>query len=261
MNDEKKFKLQVEQNIQALGESEEYRKYALDWMLSASTVGNYSYNFEWLGLPIIQFPQDMVALQELVWKIKPDLIIETGVARGGSLMLSASLLGMLDYCEMLESGVQVDSARAVRRKVVGVDIDIREHNRERILEHPLSKHVELIQGSSIDDRTVGQVKEFVDQANTVMVLLDSNHTHSHVLSELEMYSDFVSLGSYCIVFDTVVDRCPPELFQDRPWGAGNNPMTAVNEWLGRQSNFVVDKELEAKLGITVAPNGYLRRVV
>lgn len=204
----------------------------------------YSYNFTWLGLPIIQFPQDMVAMQELVWRVKPDLVVETGVARGGSLVFYASLLELL----------RGDG------RVVGIDIDIRPANREAIESHVMAKRITLVDGSSTDGRTVDRVRELARGRERVLVVLDSNHTHDHVLRELELYSPLVRAGSYVVVFDTVVERMPAEAFPDRPWGPGNNPMTAVREFLARNDRFAVDEEIENKLLITVAPRGYLRCV-
>ena len=204
----------------------------------------YSYNFSWMGRPIIQYPQDMVAMQEIIWSVRPDLVIETGIAHGGSLVYYASLLELLG-----NDGI-----------VVGIDIDIRPHNREAIEAHPMARRIRMIEGSSIDPGTVAQVAELARHRKRVLVTLDSNHTHDHVLQELLLYSPFVSVGSYLTVFDTVVEDMPKALFPDRPWGPGNNPKTAVREFLGKTDRFVVDKEVENKLLLTVAPDGYLRCV-
>jgi len=204
----------------------------------------YSYNFSWMGRPIIQYPQDMVAMQEIIWSVRPDLVIETGIAHGGSLVYYASLLELLG-----NDGI-----------VVGIDIDIRQHNREAIEAHPMARRIRMIEGSSIDPGTVAQVAELARHRKRVLVTLDSNHTHDHVLQELLLYSPFVSVGSYLTVFDTVVEDMPKALFPDRPWGPGNNPKTAVREFLGKTDRFVVDKEVENKLLLTVAPDGYLRSV-
>jgi cephalosporin hydroxylase len=204
----------------------------------------YSYNFSWMGRPIIQYPQDMVAMQEIIWSVRPDLVIETGIAHGGSLVYYASLLELVG-----NDGI-----------VVGIDIDIRPHNREAIEAHPMARRIRMIEGSSIDPGTVAQVAELVRHRTRVLVTLDSNHTHDHVLQELLLYSPFVSVGSYLTVFDTVVEDMPKALFPDRPWGPGNNPKTAVREFLGQTDRFVVDKEVENKLLLTVAPDGYLRCV-
>lgn len=213
----------------------------------------YSYNFSWLSRPIIQYPQDIVAFQEVVSQVKPDLILETGIAHGGSLVLSASLLCLLDVMEGLDP-------RQSPRKVVGVDIDIRPHNRKALDEHPLRFKMELIQGSSIDPEIIQQVRSHADGLDRVLVSLDSNHTHEHVLAELNAYADLVTIGSYCIVFDTVIEDLPAGSFADRPWDVGNNPKTAVHEWLKSHPEFEIDRDIDNKLLISVAPDGFLKRV-
>lgn len=218
----------------------------------------YSYNFAWLGRPIIQYPQDIVATQELIWSVKPDLIIETGIAHGGSLIFSASMLALLDLCEAAETGTVLDPARSAR-KVLGIDIDIRAHNRIAIEAHPLASRIEMIQGSSIAPETVAQVRTIASGYPRVMLCLDSNHTHDHVLAELEAYAPLVSVGSYCIVFDTVVEDLPAEMIKDRPWKPGDNPKTAVRSYLKSHPEFEIDSSVQNKLLITVAPDGFLRR--
>ncbi|NBE07083.1 cephalosporin hydroxylase family protein [Paragemmobacter ruber] len=227
--------------------------------MERSIAARYSYNWFWMGRPIIQYPQDICAMQELVWRVRPDVIVETGIAHGGSLILSASLLAMLDLCDATEAGGVVDPAQP-KRRVVGVDIDIRPHNRAAIEAHPMAKRITMIQGSSVDPGIVAQVKAAVGDAKTVLVCLDSNHTHDHVLAELEAYAPMVTMGSYCVVFDTVIENLPSEMYVDRPWDVGDNSMTAVQEWLKSNTGFVIDHEMDAKLQISVAPNGYLRRV-
>jgi len=204
----------------------------------------YTYNFSWLGRPIIQYPQDIVALQEIIWLVKPDLILETGIAHGGSLIFSASMLELIGG-----EGL-----------VLGVDIDIREHNRVEIEKHPLSKRIQMIQGSSVDESIARKIHALASGRKRVLVILDSNHTHEHVLKELQLYSHLVTKGSYLIVFDTVVEDMPEDFFPDRPWGPGNNPKTAVTEFLKTNRRFEIDREIENKLLITVAPSGYLKCV-
>lgn len=245
-------------------------KRGLDFIVS-SLEDKYSYNFEWLSRPIIQYPQDIVAMQELIWRIKPDLIIETGIAHGGSLIMSASMLVLLDYCEAVEAGKTLDP-RATHRRVLGLDIDIRAHNRSAIEAHPMSHRIDMIQGSSIAPEVIDQVHEIAKGYKKVLVFLDSNHTHEHVLAELEAYAPLTSQGSYCCVFDTVIEDLPEDSFNNRPWGKGNNPKTAVWEYMrrlrdeGRKAtdgaplNFEIDKSIEHKLLITVAPDGYLKRI-
>ena len=218
-----------------------------------SVGAKYSYCFDWLGRPIIQYPQDIVAFQEIVSLVRPNLIIETGIAHGGSLVLSASMLCLLDVMEGLDP-------RQSPRNVVGVDIDIRPHNRKALDEHPLRFKMKLIEGSSVDPHIVKQVRSHADGVEQVLVSLDSNHTHEHVLGELNAYADLVSVGSYCIVFDTVVEDLPAAFFVDRPWDVGNNPKTAVKAWLKDHPEFEVDRDVDNKLLISAAPNGYLKKV-
>ena len=227
--------------------------------LLSSLQAGYSYNFAWLGRPIIQYPQDIVAIQELIWQLKPDLVIETGIAHGGSLILSASLLAMLDYADAVGSGTALDP-RQSRRRVLGVDIDIRVHNRAAIERHPLSHLIEMIEGSSIAPDIVARVHDLAVKYERVLVLLDSNHTHDHVLAELKAYAPLTSVGSYCVAFDTVIEDMPAAMFPDRPWGPGNNPKTAVREYLKTHPEFEIDVAVDNKLLISVAPNGYLKRV-
>jgi cephalosporin hydroxylase len=213
-----------------------------------STEPKYSYNFSWMGRPIIQYPQDMLAMQEIIWQIKPDLIIETGVAHGGSLVFSASILEL------------IASFGGDEGEVLGIDIDIRTHNRNAIENHPMFKRITMIEGSSVSSEVIEQVRAKAEGKQRVLVCLDSNHTHEHVLEELKLYAPLTTLGSYCVVFDTVVEDLPGETFPDRPWGKGNNPKTAVWEYLKSHDEFMIDKALENKLLITVAPDGYLKRV-
>ena len=212
-----------------------------------------------MGRPIIQYPQDMVAMQELIWSIKPDLIIETGIAHGGSLILNASILAQLDMCEAIEAGLSFNPKES-RRKVLGIDIDIRAHNRAAIEAHPMASRIQMIQGSSIAPEIIEQVRQVASYYKRFLVCLDSNHTHEHVLAELEAYAPLTSVGSYCVVFDTIVEDLPAEMFPDRPWGPGNNPKTAVWQYLKSHPEFEVDKSIQNKLLITVAPDGYLKRV-
>ena len=226
--------------------------------LIASTPYKYSYHFDWLGRPIIQLPQDIVAFQELVWKVRPDLIVETGIAHGGSIVLSASLLALLDLSDAIAAGTTLDP-KVSRRKVVGIDIDIRKHNRDLIEAHPMASRIRMIEGSSTDQAVVDQVHALAKDHERVMVCLDSNHTHKHVLGELEAYAPLVSVGSYCIVWDTIVDDLPETLFPHRPWGPGDNPKSAVREYLKKHPEFEADRMIDSKLLLSVAPEGYLRR--
>jgi cephalosporin hydroxylase len=232
-----------EQRIKGNGINEKLKS-AAEAFNTASNSAQYSYNFSWMGRPIIQYPQDMVAMQEIIWDIKPDLIIETGIAHGGSLIYYASLLELMGHGEVL-----------------GIDIDIREHNKKEIESHPMFKRIKMIQGSSIDENIVEEVKKYTSGKEKIVVCLDSNHTHDHVLKELEYYSPLVSLNSYIVVFDTIVEDLPDGYFsQKRPWGIANNPKTAVHAFLNAHDNFEIDFSIDNKLLISVAPQGYLKRI-
>lgn len=247
MNPIEEFKKEVAENIRHLGEDKDVQALSRIWSRETNQ-HRYTYNFSWLGRPIIQYPQDMVAMQELIWEVKPDLIIETGIAHGGSLIFSASMLELVASC----TGSQGE--------VLGIDIDIRSHNRKAIEEHPMSKRISMIQGSSIAPEIIAQVVEKAKGKKRVLVILDSNHTHEHVLEELKAYALLTSVGSYCVVFDTLIDDMPKHILGDRTWGHGDSPKSAVHEYLKSHNEFVIDKSIEHKLLITVAPDGYLKRV-
>lgn len=226
--------------------------------LRASAKAQYSYNFHWMDRPIIQYPQDIVAMQELIYEIKPDLIIETGIAHGGSLIFSASILAMLDMAEAIEAGEKIDP-KVSKRKVLGVDIDIRDHNRAAIDAHPMRSRIEMIQGSSIDADIVAQVHAFAAGYKKILVCLDSNHTHDHVLQELHAYASLASVDSYCVVFDTLIEDMEDDTYTDRPWGKGDNPHTAIQAYLETDPRFQIDAQIHERLLITVANDGFLRR--
>lgn len=252
------FEQEARDRTTAIARNKELQGAGAEFM-RASLLPQYSYNFAWMNRPIIQYPQDIVAMQELVWSVKPDLIIETGIAHGGSLIFSASMLALLDMTDAIESAGTLDAAKS-RRKVLGIDIDIRRRNRAAIEAHPMASRIQMLQGSSIAPDVVAQVHEIAAGYQRVLVCLDSNHTHEHVLAELRAYAPLTSVGSYCVVFDTVVEDMPAEMFADRPWGPGNNPKTAVWEYLTTHPEFEIDKGIQHKLLITVAPDGYLKRV-
>lgn len=252
------FEREVADRIDGLGKNDELKSLAASFML-ASTLPKYSYNFAWQGRPIIQYPQDIVAMQELIWSVKPDLIIETGIAHGGSLILSASMLALLDMSDAIVSGRSIDP-RVSARKVVGVDIDIRSHNRAAVESHPMSSRIQMIEGPSAATEVVAQVREIASHYQRIMVCLDSNHTHAHVLDELNAYADLTSVGSYCVVFDTIIEHFPKKAFPDRSWGPGDNPKTAVRDFLQTHPEFVVDQAIDNKLLMSVAPGGYLKRM-
>lgn len=255
---QKEFEQSVKESLSKIAHDEAFRKLSVAWVSEASKL-NYFHNLTWLGRPVIQVPQDTFAIQELVWSIKPDLIIETGIAHGGSLILSASLLALLDYSEAVEQGLTLDPRKSARR-VLGIDIDIRAHNRAAIEAHPMAHLITMIQGSSVDTAVVAQVKAIAAHHHKILIFLDSNHTHEHVLAELKAYAPLTSTGSYCVVWDTGIEDLPEGYVTNRPWGKGNNPKTAVFEYLKSNPDFVIDQSVSDKFMITAAPDGFLKRV-
>ncbi|NQU34008.1 MAG: cephalosporin hydroxylase family protein [Bacteroidetes bacterium] len=260
----------VADNVISIGRDNDFIELCNLW-IRGCIPHNYAQNFTWLSIPVIQVPQDIYAVQELIWRIKPDLVIETGIAHGGSLVLSASILALLDYADAVNLG-GVLNPKESKRKVLGIDIDIRSHNRLAIEAHPLSHLIEMIEGSSVDEAVINKVKTRSQDFKRVIVFLDSNHTHDHVLAELEAYAPLVSPDSYCVVWDTGVEDLPEGFVTDRPWGKGNNPKTAVWEYLkriqqegriaadGNSLKFEIDKTIEHKIAITAAPDGFLKRI-
>lgn len=242
-DDSADFEAEKVRSIRRLGERSDVAELTNRWMTEVSR-DRYSYHFEWMGRPIIQFPQDMIAMQEIIWRVRPDLIIETGVARGGSVIYYASLLELIGGDGL----------------VLGIDVDIRPHNRKAIESHPMAGRIRLVEGSSVDPDIAAEAAALAKQAHTVLVALDSNHTHEHVLRELELYSPLVSRDSYLVVFDTVIEEMPEDFYPDRPWGRGNNAKTAVDAFLAGNDTFEIDAAIDHKLQITVARSGYLRRV-
>jgi cephalosporin hydroxylase len=230
-------------SIQAMAADSEVVSARREWMRVATRHG-YSYNFAWLGVPIIQHPEDIVVVQELLWDVQPDLVIETGIAHGGSLLLSASILRLLGG----------------EREVLGIDVDIRPHTRATLASHPLASAVSTIEGDSTSAEVIEQVRAISSRHERVLVILDSNHTRAHVAAELSCYGDLVSLGSYLIVMDTVISELPPEAFSDRPWTAENSPLTAVQEFLDEDDRFCVAADVNDRLLASSAPGGYLIRV-
>jgi cephalosporin hydroxylase len=243
-----RFFRDVENNVKAIGADHDLQSLSRIWMRETLR-HNYSYNFSWMGRPIIQYPQDILATQEIIWSVKPDLIVETGIAHGGSLIFSASMLELNAI-----SGGPKDA------EVLGIDIDIRAHNLEAINAHPMARRISMIEGSSTTPAVIAKVMAKAANKTRVLVLLDSNHTHDHVLAELEAYAHLVSVGSYCVVFDTIIEDLPGDSFSDRPWSKGNNSKTAVWDFIKRHPEFAIDKSIQYKLLITVAPDGYLMRV-
>lgn len=244
MNPVQEFLNEREKAIEEMSHDEELKKKSLEWMIHADKY-KYTYNFKWMGRPIIKFPNDIVMQQEIMWDIKPDLIIETGIAHGGSIVFSASVLEMMG----ISNG-----------HVLGIDIDIRKHNRELIETHPMMKRITMIEGSSTSENVVTQIREIVKDHKCIMVILDSLHTHEHVLKELRIYSDFVTVGSYLLLPDTFIELFPNGYFKNRPWDVGNNPMTALHVFLSENNKFLIDRERIAKLMITEGFDGYLKKI-
>lgn len=248
---------EIKQNLEKLKNAKTLHSLSNQW-INESAKYRYAYNFSWFGRRAIQFPNDAWMMQELIWRVKPDLIIETGIAHGGSLVFSASMLAMLDYCQAVEKS-QILNPTKSKRRVLGIDIDIREHNKIGVKNHPLSHMIEMMEGSSIDQKVKTSVKNFSEKFETVLVCLDSNHSHDHVLEELISYSELVTENSYIVVFDTIIEDMKSEAFSDRPWDVGNNPKTAVYKFLETNDQFEIDRDIDAKLQISVAPNGFLRK--
>ncbi len=256
--------------ISGYKDDQEWQDLSKSW-LKSSFEKMYMYHFKALGRPIIQTPMDIVGVQELIWEVKPDLVIEAGVAHGGSIIWNASIMAMLDYEDAVNNGEVLDPKNP-KRRVIGIDIDIREHNRTAIETHAMASRIDLVEGSSIEQPTIDKVHELAAGFDKVMVFLDSMHTHDHVLAELEAYAPLTSKGSYCVVFDSIVEDLPKDFFKDRPWNPGNSPKTASIEYLnilknagrnGRDDgalNFEVDKDFEDKLMMTVATDGFLKRI-
>lgn len=248
MDDHEKFLRECAEEIAIQGADPELARASRAWF-DAANAKKYSYHFQWLGRPIIQYPQDIVAMQEILWSVQPDVVIETGIARGGSLIFYASMLELNAAC-----GGPGDAF------VLGIDVDIRAHNRAAIEAHPMAKRIRMIEGSSVAPDVVARVKAEAAGRQRVLVSLDSNHTHDHALAELEAYAPLTSVGSYCVVFDTVIEDMPAELSSNRPWSRGNNPKTAVREYLKTHSEFEIDRRIDHQLLLSVAPEGYLKRV-
>lgn len=236
------FEREVADNIRRQGKDTDVQAMSRVWMRE-TVPSKYSYNFSWLGRPIIQYPQDIVALQEIVWRTQPDLIIETGIAHGGSLIFFASMLELIGG----------------NGRVLGIDIDIRAHNRAAIETHSMARRIDMIEGSSIAPDVTAAAATRAGGKRT-MVVLDSNHTKDHVAAELKAYAPLVSPGCYLVVLDTIVEDMPDSFFADRPWKAGNSPKSAVREFLAGTDRFVADRSVDHKLLISAGPEGYLRCV-
>jgi len=231
-------------------------KSSLDWQ-DLVRKRNYQYLPEWFGRPIIQDPQDILAIQEVVFKVKPSLIIETGIARGGSMSLSATLLAAISYGELLRG------QPSINRRVLGIDIDIRSHNMKELNSHPLRNMMFFIESSSIASSITTELSGLIRPDDVVMVILDSDHSRDHVFSELCLYAPYVTPGSFMIVQDTGLEDADQESFNvSRDWGIGNGPKTAVDDFLSSSNNIGFHKlfDLPDKYIITSARDGFLQRL-
>lgn len=241
VSDLEEFEIAQRRHAAAIAADDQLQRLALRATIAADR-HDYSYVWRWLGVPVIQMPTDIVAMQEIIWETRPQVVIETGVARGGSVILYASIL------QLLGEG-----------SVIGIDIDVRSHNRRVIESHPLAHRIELVEGSSVDDRTLEEVRRRIGSASRVMVVLDSDHAHDHVLAELRAYSDLVTPGQFIVVADTMVELLPVQEHRPRHWGPANNPMTALRAFLQEDERFEIDAYTNGKLLMTSNPSGYLRR--
>ena len=248
------FEADCFKEIEKQSEDKIFKDLSFDW-LNQSWKNKYTYHFSWLGRPIIQMPQDIIAIQEIIWNIKPDLIIETGIAHGGSVCLSASLLALLEMEDL-----KINPKAIKNRKVIGIDIDIREHNKEKINNHFLADKITMIEASSIDQKTFKKVEKISKNYSNIMVMLDSNHTEEHVLQELKLYGSLVSKNSYCVVFDTIVSKMDDEFSKGRPWDKENSPKSAITKFLNLNKDFVVDCSIDKKLLLSMAPGGFLKKI-
>jgi len=239
----RKFKKNVDKNIKSMSRDKELKRKSISWMLHADKY-KYTYNYRWMGIPIIKFPNDIVVLQEIIWKVKPDVIIETGIAHGGSIIFSATMMDLIG-----NNGL-----------VIGIDVDIRKHNRLEIEKSKFYNRIKMIEGSSTSNKIVNKIKKYIKPKHKVMVFLDSNHTYSHVKNEIEIYSKLVTKNSYLVVEDTFTEYFPKNYFSNRPWDVGNNPIIAIKEFLKKNKNYKIDKNINDKLSITETFDGYLKRI-
>ncbi|GMQ82800.1 MAG: cephalosporin hydroxylase family protein [Rhodothermia bacterium] len=240
MFDRESFERSKREQAFAQSNDKNLRRISLDFVVESDKYA-YGYQWTWLGVPVIQLPQDILITQEIIWNTKPDLIVETGIAWGGSIVLYAAIL------ELIGNG-----------RVIGIDVALPDKNRREIMKYPFSRRITLYEGSSVEPDIVSKVVAEFSRGEKVMVLLDSDHTHDHVLQELRMYAPLVTPGQYLVVSDTVVDDIPIQEHRPRPWSRGNNPKTALNAYLKETDRFEIDDEIDAKLLVSYSPNGYVR---
>lgn len=240
MFDRPAFEIENRQQASAQHDDCDLQRKALDLLIQSDKYG-YTYHWTWLGLPIIQLPPDINATQEIIWQNKPDVIIETGIAWGGSVVMYASIQQLVG-----------------KGKTIAVDRVLPQKNIDAIMGYPFSDRIHLLHGSSTDPEIIEAISAMIEPDDSVMVLLDSNHTHDHVLAELRLYGPLVSPGQYLIVSDTIIEDIPVQEHRARPWGPGNNPKTALQEYLRESDRFEEDTYINEKLLTTFTPNGYMK---
>ncbi len=253
----KKYHENYEKRIDIQNNENMWQK-TFDWMFDKS-MWKYQYNFDWCNFAIVQYPQDIIAFEELIYTVKPDLIIETGISQGGSLIFSASMLAMLEYEEAFENNELLDPKNP-RRMVLGVDIKLESHTKKALSESCHSNRIKILEGSSVDASIIKNVHEYSKTFNKVMVFLDSHHRATHVIEELNNYASIVSLGSYCVVGDTITEYMPQGSYISRGWGKGKSPKTAIDIFLKENDSFEIDTKIQNKLLITSCLNGFLKRI-
>ncbi len=242
MFDRNQFNEEKKENIKKAYDNPELHKSALDF-ITKSDQHNYAYNWTWLDMPIIQMPEDIMLVQEIIWETKPDIIIETGIAWGGSVVLYASIL------ELIGKG-----------QVLAIDKVLPQHNIDAIMKYNFSSRIKLFEGSSIDESIVNAIRDIIKPTDKVMVLLDSNHTHAHVYEELKIWESFVTSGQYLVISDTIVEEIPEQTHRSRSWGHGDNPMTALNQFLSENNKFTRENDYNHKAICSFTRNGYLKRI-
>ncbi|MGI0526489.1 cephalosporin hydroxylase family protein [Rhizobium giardinii] len=242
-DDRQEFEAHKEEMCLALGKDNDAFRQSVETVVALDKY-DYSYLWSFLGVPIIQMPADVMATQEVIWATKPDVIIETGIARGGSMIMMAAMLKLIG-----------------KGKVIGVDIDIRAHNREAIETHPMSPLIELIEGPSTAAETLAKVKASIPAGGSVMVVLDSDHSRDHVLDELRHYGPLVTEGQFLVVADTLLGRveaAQTPTKRSKIWHPGDEPLTALNTYLGETDRFQPDDVINGKLVVSSSPGGYVR---
>jgi cephalosporin hydroxylase len=239
MFDRKEFDTERSSLIASLGSDVDLKRDGISFV-NSSNLKKYAYTWNWMGLPVIQMPEDLIKVQEIIFETKPDIILETGVAWGGSLLFYASILKSMNH-----------------GKVIGIDITIPEHNRTAIMNSRGSELVTLIEGSSVSQDIFKQVNAIIPRNAKVLLILDSHHTHDHVMKELELWSPLVTKGNYLVVCDTIVEFIDAPADRVRAWSKGNNPFTATTDFLSSNIRFSTENEFNKKTLTSFHPHGFL----